>query len=84
MRPILFPVIAATVYLFVYSYLAFTETWVWLVIWMFVLSPMVVIWMVYKVLKNGIPSTRTFDEYFYDDVDLQPVSSKLALVAERE
>ena len=34
---------------------------------MFVLSPFVVLWMVYSILKHGKPSGHTFDERFYDD-----------------
>ena len=73
MRPIMFPVLAVTAYLFIYSYLAFSETWLWLVMWMFMLSPVALLWMVYKILKNGKSSTRTFDEYFYEDMDLKPL-----------
>jgi hypothetical protein len=36
---------------------------------LFIIAPLPVIWMAFKILKNGIPSQRTFDEYFYDDVD---------------
>lgn len=30
-------------------------------------GPFLVAWMVYKVLKDGVPSTREFNEHFYDD-----------------
>ncbi|MEX1238754.1 MAG: hypothetical protein WEB30_03525 [Cyclobacteriaceae bacterium] len=30
------------------------------------------IWMVVTILKNGEPSTHTFDDRFYDDVDRGP------------
>lgn len=30
------------------------------------------IWMVITILKNGEPSSHTFDERFYDDTDLGP------------
>lgn len=36
---------------------------------MFFLSPFLVIYMAYVVLKNGRPSNSTFDEKFYDDWD---------------
>jgi hypothetical protein len=36
---------------------------------MFVLSPCLVIYMVYVVLKSGKPSGDTFNEKFYDDWD---------------
>lgn len=30
------------------------------------------IWMVITILKNGQPSTKTFDQTFYEDADLGP------------
>ena len=38
---------------------------------MFWLSPFLVIYMVYVILKNGEPSKYTFDERFYDDLDYE-------------
>jgi hypothetical protein len=32
------------------------------------LAPVLVIWMVYSILKNAIPSSRTFEECWYEDV----------------
>jgi hypothetical protein len=40
-----------------------------LVIAMFLMAPVLVLYMVYVILKYGKPSGRTFDEHFYDDVD---------------
>ena len=39
------------------------------VIAMFILSPVVVIYMAYVILKYGKPSGNTFEERFYDDFD---------------
>ena len=39
------------------------------IIAMFILSPVVVIYMVYVILKYGKPSGHTFEEKFYDDLD---------------
>jgi hypothetical protein len=39
------------------------------IIAMFILSPVVVIYMVYVILKYGKPSGHTFEERFYDDFD---------------
>jgi len=39
------------------------------IIAMFILSPVVVIYMVYVILKYGKPSQHTFEERFYDDYD---------------
>lgn len=38
---------------------------------LFILSPFLVIWMVYIVLRFGVASGRTFDEYYYDDVNIR-------------
>jgi hypothetical protein len=38
---------------------------------MFLLSPLLIIWLVYIVLRFGESSGRTFDEYFYDDVNIR-------------
>lgn len=36
---------------------------------MFLLSPFVVLYMAYVILKHGRPSSYTFEERFYDDYD---------------
>ncbi len=38
---------------------------------LFMLSPLLVIWLVYIVLRYGEASGRTFDEYYYDDVNIR-------------
>ena len=40
---------------------------------MFILSPIVVIYMAYVILKYGKPSQHTFEERFYDDYDYKRV-----------
>ena len=40
-----------------------------IIIAMFILSPFIVVYMVYIVLKYGKPSQHTFDEKFYEDHD---------------
>ena len=39
-------------------------------------SPFLVVWMVYRVLKDGVESTKTFDEYFYEDSDIRRLPVK--------
>lgn len=39
------------------------------IIAMFILSPFIVIYMAYVILKYGKPSGHTFEERFYDDFD---------------
>ncbi len=43
---------------------------------LFSVSPVVVIALVIKVLRDGIPSMYTFEERFYDDVALGPFASE--------
>ena len=39
------------------------------IIAMYIIAPLLVLWMVYKILKDGTPSDKTFDEYFYEDYE---------------
>lgn len=69
MEKIKWPVIIVTAYAFFYQFtpaIGFSDQ---VIMTLFMVSPIPVLWMVYKILKNGIPSQRTFDEYFYEDVD---------------
>jgi hypothetical protein len=69
MQKIKWPVITVTSFAFFYQltpYVGFSDK---TIIAMFIVSPFAVTWMIYKILKNGIPSQRTFDEYFYEDSD---------------
>lgn len=47
-------------------FIGISEEWMYT---MFFISPFVLIYMVFVVLKNGEPSKYTFDERFYDDLD---------------
>lgn len=60
-----------TIYLFVYTIIAFLGFSDDLAVIMFLLSPVFVIWMVYTVLRYGTPTTRTFDTHFYDDASIR-------------
>ncbi|WP_407524247.1 hypothetical protein PDL71_01005 [Lacibacter sp. MH-610] len=37
------------------------------VVLFFLLLPLPVIWMVVRILKDGTPSSKTWEEYFYED-----------------
>ena len=67
-----------TAILFVYTILAQFYPDSIVIVLIFAMSPFLITWMVYKVLKDGQPSTRTFDEYFYDDVDIKRLRVKEA------
>lgn len=40
------------------------------------LSPLVVIWMVIRVLKDGVALQGTFEDSFYEDVESKRVKSR--------
>ncbi len=65
-----FSVITVTVYLLLYCILLQIEHTQWLAVYMFLLSPVLVIWMVYTVLKYGVYKGRELaedEEYGYQD-----------------
>lgn len=65
-----FSVITVTLYLVLYCILLQIESTQWLAFRMFVLSPVLVIWMVYTVLKYGVYTGRELaedEEYGYQD-----------------
>ncbi|SFE88923.1 hypothetical protein SAMN05518672_111180 [Chitinophaga sp. CF118] len=65
-----FSVITVTIYLVVYCFLLQIERTQWLGFLMFTLSPILVIWMVYTVLKYGVYNGRELaegEEYGYQD-----------------
>ena len=56
----------ATLYLLFFNASPHLDVPNWVIITLFILSPIVVI---YVVLKYGKPSKYTFEERFYDDLD---------------
>ncbi len=41
------------------------------ILFMFSISPVLVVYMAYVILKYGKPSGKTFDEQFYEDYDVR-------------
>ncbi|MEP7108710.1 MAG: hypothetical protein ABI760_12025, partial [Ferruginibacter sp.] len=67
MQNIKLPVFIVSAYAFFYQftpYIGFSDI---TIMAMFTISPVLVCWMAYKILKNGNPSQRSFEEYFYED-----------------
>jgi len=62
-------VLAVTFYLICYILLLLSDETFHIAILLFALSPIVIIWMVFTVLKQEYKGTKTFKEYFYEDVD---------------
>lgn len=69
MENIRFPVVFTTLALFAYALLAQINVPIQIMWAFFIAGPFLVAWMVYRVLKEGVPSKREFDEHFYDDHD---------------
>ena len=59
----------ATLYLLFFNSSPHPDVPNWAIIALFILSPIVVVYMVYVVLKYGKPSKYTFEERSYDDLD---------------
>jgi len=62
-------IVIATVYLLTYTILLNIQETYRFASLMLMFSPFLIIWMVLRVLRHGTASKRTFDKYFYDDVD---------------
>ena len=59
----------ATLYLIIFQISPYINASEEAIIAMFILSPFIVIYMAYVILKYGKPSGHTFEERFYDDFD---------------
>ena len=57
----------ATVFMLVYNLSPFIGVPDEAIIAMFILSPLVLIYMAYVILRYGKPSKYTFEDRFYDD-----------------
>ena len=61
-------ILFATLYLVVYTLLSnFESVPQYFIMSMFGVSPILVIYMVVRILKDGEPSELTWDEQFYED-----------------
>ncbi|MDX2002590.1 MAG: hypothetical protein SFW35_09160 [Chitinophagales bacterium] len=68
MKDIRFPIIFVTAVWLFYQITAIVQLSFQLTFGLFIVLPLLLIWMVIRILKDGKPSTRTFDEKFYEDV----------------
>jgi hypothetical protein len=67
MDKIRIPILLVTFYLLTYTLSSLLPLHYAISLALFSLSPIVVMWMVYKVLKDGKESEFTFEEVFYED-----------------
>ena len=61
------PIIVVTIFMLGYNSLPFWGANIGLIVVLFFASPFPVIWMVYRILKDGKPSDKTWEDYFYED-----------------
>ena len=69
-------ILMATLYVIIYHAAPYIHIPDAVIIVMFILSPFVVAYMIYVILKHGKPSGYTFDERFYDDYDYRRISDQ--------
>ncbi len=67
MEKIKTPIFLTTLYVFIYLMVCELDPTARWAIMLFSLSPLPVLWMVYRVLRDGTPSALTFKEKFYED-----------------
>lgn len=76
MKKIRFPVLLVTAFAFFYQatpFLGFSDG---VIFALFGISPFLMIWMVYRVLRYGKPSKKIWDEHFYEDFDYRKTGSE--------
>lgn len=66
-RNINFPILFATIYLLIYLIVLYFSLNFRLALLMLSFSPIVLIWMVVRILKGDYTCTKTFDESYYED-----------------
>jgi hypothetical protein len=67
MKQLKVPVLFVSTLVLIYALspqLGFSDRAVYL---FFLLLPFPVIWMVYRILKDGTPTAKTWEEHFYED-----------------
>ncbi len=62
-------ILLVTLYAIIYNALPYLNISESIILFMFCLSPFMVIYMAYVVLRYGKPSGNSFEEKFYDDMD---------------
>jgi hypothetical protein len=76
MKNLVTAIVLSSAFLLTYVVSVLAEGHPALILALFSISPVVVIALVVKVLKDGIPSAFTFEERFYDDVQLGPFAAE--------
>lgn len=67
MEKIWFPIGLTTLFMVFVNIIPFIGAAPAFIAFLLLLSPALVIWMVLKTLKDGIPSEKTFETHWYED-----------------
>ncbi|MFD2034074.1 hypothetical protein ACFSKL_04685 [Belliella marina] len=67
MKKLLYPVYMVTAIVIIYVAAIFTSFSISLILFVFSISPTLIIWMAYKVLTSDIEVNSTFEEKWYED-----------------
>jgi uncharacterized membrane protein len=76
MKTAMFPVILVTIFLVAYVLIAASGVSYFLTALLFIISPILVIWMVFRVLKSPNTSHKTFNDHFYEDHSYRKISDE--------
>jgi hypothetical protein len=72
MRNINFPIVFTTAILLGYAFLSQLYPGSLIVVIFFMMSPFFIVWSVYRLIKDGVP-TKTSNQYTYKDSNLRLV-----------
>ena len=67
MENIKFPILYTTMFVLIVNLIPFLGVAYSIIATFLFFAPFIMIWMVYKTLKEGIPSKKTFDTHWYED-----------------
>jgi hypothetical protein len=71
MKHIKVPIIVATLFMLFFNLMPYIGAAYTLIALFFIASPFVTFWMVYKILKDGVPPGKTFEDHWYEDFETQ-------------
>jgi len=67
MERIKFPIFFTTMFMVAVNIIPFLGVAYSIIATLLFFAPFVVIWMVYKTLRDGTPSNKTFETHWYED-----------------
>lgn len=67
MEKIKFPILITTLFMLSVNLMPFLGVAYSIILFLLSISPIIVIWMVLKTLKEGVASEKTFETHWYED-----------------